>query len=123
MNAETGVLTICRCGWLGIAPTYNELCEVFLEHRNFTAGHDMQKLFGAMLPMEPEAVAHFKRMASVTAAETKAIDNLERWKDRGEPVRVEDDGLGAFRGLWSVVKGWMVLAAIGLVCYGLWRIA
>lgn len=95
---------------------------MFSEHRQEAGSHDARAVMGVANPVQPDAISYFKRRASVLSAESRAVDNLERWKNKGEIERI-DDGLGAFRGLWTICKWYGIAGLVALCCYGVWRLA
>lgn len=122
-TTDTATVTICRCGWISVAPSLGEANEMFTEHHKEQAGkHDARAVMGVANPVQPDAISYFRRRASVVSAESRAVDNLERWKIKGEVDRI-DDGLGVFRGYWNVLKGWMIVGVVALCVWGLWRLA
>jgi hypothetical protein len=86
---DTVTATICRCGWVSVAPSFGDSVEMFNEHSNGEEGkHTPSTVMGVSSPVPADAMAYFLRKSHILAAESRALDNLERWKDKGEPVRV-----------------------------------
>jgi hypothetical protein len=120
---DTVTATICRCGWASIAPSFGVSTEMFDEHSEGEQGkHNAVTVMSMSNPVPQDAIAYLRRKASILCAESRALDNLENWKNPPEPERVHDDGLGVFRGLWTVCK-WYAMAGLAAACiYGLWRL-
>lgn len=119
----TATVTICRCGWVAIGPNFEVAATAYNEHKAETPGtiHDPRKVFCVSNPVTPEALREFKRIAHIESCDTKALEFLGRYKKPDQP-RVQDDGLGCFRGMWTVCRWYAVAGVVALCCYGLWRL-
>jgi hypothetical protein len=121
---DTVTATICRCGWVSVAPSFGDSVEMFNEHSNGEEGkHVPSTVMGVSSPVPADAMAYFLRKSHILAAESRALDNLANWRTPPEPVRVHDDGLGVFRGIWTLVKWYAMVGVALLCCWGLWRLS
>lgn len=76
---DTGLVTICRCGWVLVSSNYEAAHTEFATHKAESEGyHDTYKFLAVGLPLTADGLKAFKRIATVVAADSKALDFISR---------------------------------------------
>lgn len=121
MSTETVICLGCACGWSTFAPTTETAYEDHLDHYFRQGGGVAHRKTHEMAISQPinNSTSIRRIMKAERVFEEDRIAQVERRKSV-EPLRLLDDGLGAFRGLWSAFRLWLMVIVAGVACWGLW---
>lgn len=142
MNSNRAVALGCECGDLFLASTLNEARDFALEHimefvildqsphKILSETNVGAKMSHPELSVLRDVVHNDGLTYRANQADLKMVANRRRFERRDplylvekgggpswEPLGMTDDGLGVFRGVWSVVK---IYVGIGVIAAGCW---
>jgi hypothetical protein len=122
MQPETAIVSTCKCGWIAVSGTVQESTKLLDEHVAWEGpeGHS-GKPMAITNPLNTMATVFLRQQAGYYRDQKNTLDQIRRLSEPNQP-RVVDDGLGAFRGMWFVIKGWMIAVVVAGCLYGLWRL-
>ena len=117
---DTVIVTTCRCGWLGVAATFEGVTEMFAIHRIEDAdnNHDgnKQRFIASANPLPESEATHLRREAVFYSSNSRAAD----FQLKAKRLAPQGNRLAPMVGLRNVALGCLGLAALMLAVVILW---
>ena len=117
---DTVIVTTCRCGWLGVAATFEGVTEMFAIHRIEDAdnNHDgnKQRFIASANPLPESEATHLRREAVFYSSNSRAA----YFQLKAKRLAPEGNRLGPMYGLRNAALVCVGLAALAMSAALLW---